>query len=120
MQQIGESRDAWSWDVWRLAEEFANNMKSEVKPFYIVYACKPDIKHAGAFRQTIKAYYSRPKPILGILVWFVNHPLGEFRFVPELSSPPDVPLDPALLSGKSEDFSARVAKQGENFRVLVS
>lgn len=124
-QEIGESREAWGRDVVKLVEDFANAMKSEVKPFYIVYACKED-RPASAklgktvFRQTMKAYYSRPPAMLGILVWFVNHPLGEFRFIPELSAPPDVPIDPSLLSDRPEDASDRVAQQGAKLNVLVS
>ena len=124
-QEIGESRETWGWDVMKMAEDFANNMKSEVKPFYIVYACKEDkgvTQKMGrfAFKQAMKAYYSRPPAILGILVWYVNHPLGEFRFVPELSSPPDVPIDPSLLSDKASDASERVMAQGEKLNVLIS
>lgn len=124
-QEIGESREAWGRRVVDLVEDFASAMKREVKPFYIVFACKED-RHASAklgrtvFRQTIKAYYSRPPAMLGILVWFVNHPLGEFRFIPELSAPWDVPLDPALLSDKAEESSDRVAAQGAKLNVLVS
>lgn len=119
-QEIGESRDAWGTDVWKQAEDFAEKMKSEVKPFYIVYACKPDNQKVGVFRQTFKAYYSRPPAIIGILVWYVNHPLGQFEFLPELSSPPDIPLDPSLLSDKASDASERVMEQGKNLKVLVS
>jgi hypothetical protein len=58
-----------------------------------------------------------------MLVWYVNNPLGEFRFIPELSSAPDVPLDPSLLSERSEDFSysmATKAKEMNKFVPLVS
>ena len=124
-QEIGESREKWGWDVFHMAEDFANNMKSEVRPFYIVYACKEDrgaSQKLGrfAFKQTMKAYYDKPPTILGILVWYVNHPKGEFRFVPELSAPPDVPLDPSLLSDKASDASASIAEQGQKLSVLVS
>lgn len=119
-QEIGESREKWGMDVMKMAENFANNMKKEVKPFYIVYACKRDLHNPNVFRQTMKAYYHRPQAMLGILVWYVNYPLGEFRFVPELSAPPDVPLDPSLLSDKASDASDRVAAQGEKLKVLVS
>lgn len=124
-QQIGESREAWGWDVWRKAEEFAKNMKHEVKPFYIVYAAKMDPHSTerlgkGVYRQTMKAYYNRPTPMLGILVWYVNHPLGEFKFCPELSAPPDVPLDPSLLSNRSEDQLTSVMEKGKKLNVLVS
>ena len=118
--EIGEAREKWGKDVWELVENFANAMSKEVKPFYIVYACKPDPTYNAAFRQTIKAYYRRPVPLIGILVWYVNHPLGEFRFIPELSAPPDVPLDPRLLSDKASDASASISVQGEKLNVLVS
>lgn len=124
-QEIGESREAWGWDVMRMAEEFANNMSKEMEPFYIVYACKEDkgmsnILGRGAFKQAMKAYKSKPPPMLGILVWYVDHRTAEFRFCPELSAPPDVPLDPSLLSDKASDASVRVAAQGEKLKALVS
>lgn len=119
-QLLGESRDQWAADVWAKAEDFANNMKSEVKPFYIVFCAKQDKYEPNKFRQAFKAYYSRPPAILGILVWYVNNPLGQFEFVPELSAPPDIPLDPNLLSDKASDASERVMKQGKNLKVLVS
>ncbi len=125
VQEIGESREKWGWDVWKMAEEFANNMKSETRPFYIVYACKEDkgmSKTLGraAFKQAIKAYFKRPPAILGILVWYADNRKGIFEFKPELSAPHDVPLDPSLLSTKSEDSFDRVAKQGSDLKVLIS
>ena len=39
-QEIGESREQWGWDIWQKAEEIANNLKSDKKPFYIVFAAK--------------------------------------------------------------------------------
>src|ERR1700690_2035291 len=109
----------------KMAEDFANNMKSEVEPYYIVYACKED-KHASkrlgrtAFKQAIKAYKKRPPAMLGILVWYVDNSKGEFSFVPELSAPPDVPLDPKLMSDKASDASARVMEKGQKLKALVS
>jgi len=120
VQQLGESREAWGHDVWAQAEAFGNSMKHEVKPFYIVYACKPDTSNRGVFRQTFRAYYQRPPAIIGILVWYVNHPTGQFEFVPELSSPPDIPVDERLLSDKACDASERVMQQGKQLNVLVS
>ena len=124
-QSIGESRETWGWDVWHMAEDFANNMKKERRPFYIVYAAKQDKpasekQGVGVYRQTMKAYFSRPPKLLGILVWYVDNRSGIFDFVPELSSPPDVPLDPSLLSDKAEDASARVSEQGKKMNVIVS
>lgn len=124
-QEIGESREAWGLDVMRMAEEFANSMSHEMKPFYIVYACKEDRGMSNkigrtAFKQAMKAYFTKPPVILGILVWYVNHGASEFRFCPELSAPPDVPLDERLLSDKASDSSERVALQGEKLNALVS
>lgn len=124
-QEIGESREAFGRDVMKMAEDFANKMKSEVKPFYIVYAAKLDPHESkrlgrGAFRQTMKAYYARPPAILGILVWFVNHPMGIFEFCPELSAPPDVPVDPSLLGEKAEDALPSVMEKGKAMNVLLA
>ena len=124
-QTIGEARESWGRDVMKMVESFAENMKHERDPFYVVYACKEDKGASnklgrGAFKQAIRAYKSKPPAILGILVWYVNHSNGEFRFIPELSAPPDVPLDPSLLSDKASDASERVSVQGEKLKALVS
>src|SRR5208282_2020615 len=118
MQEIGESREAWGRDVMKMAEDFANNMQHEREPFYIVYACKEDkglSNRSGkaVFKQAMKAYKGKPPAMLGILVWYVDHVKGECKFMPELSAPPDVPLDPNLLSEQASDASERVAGQGE-------
>jgi len=118
-QQLGETRDAMALGCMKLVEDFAEKMRKEVKPFYIVFFAKADASVNG-IRQTIKAYYNRPPKMLGILVWFVNNPLGIFEFVPELSSPPDIPLDPSLLSNKSEDQSIGIMNKASDFNVIVS
>jgi hypothetical protein len=129
-QELGETREALAMQCWRLVSEFANNMKSEKRPFYIVYAAKSDPALQGAMvngsvaigglRQTVKAYYNRPPAMLGIMVWYVDNNLGIFDFVPELSCPPDVPLDESMLSDKSEDQLTGVMEQGKKMNVLVS
>lgn len=124
-QEMGESRESWGLDVWKMAEDFANKMKKEMRPFYIVYAAKHDkvasAKYGtGVYRQTMKAYFGRPPKLMGLLVWYVDNKSGAFEFVPELSSPPDVPLDPSLLSNKASDASDRVAKQGKDMNAIVS
>lgn len=123
--EIGEAREAWGKDVVQMVFDFANKMSKVRRPFYVVYACKEDKGMSNklgkpAFKQAIKAYHKRPPAILGILVWYVNHKTSEFRFCPELSAPPDVPLDPALLSTKSEDSFDRVASQGEKLKAIIS
>lgn len=123
--EMGEARETWSRDVWNLVENFANATKGDGRPFYIVYACKEDRGASNklgrtAFKQALKAYYDKPPAMLGILVWYVNHGTSEFRFCPELSAPPDVPLDERLLSDKASDASERVATQGQRLNALVS
>ena len=125
MQEMGESREKWGWDVVKMVEDFANKTRGDSRPFYVVYACKEDRGMSNklgksAFKQVIKAYYEKPPKLLGILVWYVNHATSEFRFMPELSAPYDVPLDPSLLSDKASDASERVAAQGAKLNVLVS
>ncbi len=130
VQTLGETREIAALEAWKLVSDFAEKMKYEKRPFYIVYAAKPDpaLKGAmidgkvacGGIRQTIKAYYSRPPALLGILVWYVDNNLGIFDFVPELSSPPDIPIDPSLLSDKSEDQLGSVMEKGKQMNVLVS
>lgn len=119
-QEMGESRDEWGRNVIKMVENFCDNMKKESRPFYIVYACKPDKGRHGCFVQTIKAYYQRPPLILGVLVWYVDNRIGELSFVPELSCPPDVPLDPSLLSDKAGDASVSLMEKGQKMKVLVS
>jgi len=129
-QTLGETREIAALEAWKLVNDFAEKMKYEKRPFYIVYAAKPDpaLKGAvidgkvacGGIRQTVKAYYARPPAIIGILVWYVDNNLGVFDFVPELSAPPDVPLDPSLLSDKSEEQFSGVMEKGKKLKVLVS
>jgi hypothetical protein len=129
-QELGETRDALAMDCWRKAEQIASERKNDVKPFYIIYAAKPDPSLSGAkvngqlalggIRQAFRLSYDRPPFVLGMLVWFVNNPMGIFQFVPELSSPPDTPLDPSLLSDRKEDQFTGVMEKGKKINVLVS
>lgn len=119
-QELGESREAWAWDVWRKAEEYASNLKSDKEPFYLVFAAKQDRSRENTFRQSFRFYRQRPPQILGLLVWYVDHSRGIFELVPELSVPPDVPLDPTLLSTKSCDEMPSVMKTGREMGVLLA
>lgn len=119
-QEIGEAREEWGRNVWDMALDFAEKMKKENRPFYIVYAGKPDKSLPGTFRQSFKAYYQKPPHLIGILVWYVDHPKGLFEFRHELSSPPDLPVPMGLLSDRSEDTSPRVAERGRELNVLLS
>ncbi len=117
--EIGEARDAWGWDVWKKAEYFAGKILSD-EPFYVVFAAKQDKNRKNTFRQGFKAYYARPPQMLGILVWYVDKAKGVFELVPQLSTPPDVPLDPSLLSKDSKDQSARISEVGQELGVVLS
>jgi len=130
MQELGETREEMAWGIWRQAEAIANEHKKLKKPFYIVYAAKPDpalqgaivngLVASGGIRQSFRLTHDRPPPLLGVLVWYVDNAQGIFEFQPQLSSPPDVPLDPSLLSTRSEDQLYGVMDQGKKMKVLVS
>lgn len=119
-QEIGESREQWGRDVWAQAEAFAGRLKSDKKPFYVVFAAKSDKANPGVFRQSFRFYRQRPPKIIGLLVWYVDNTQGIFQFVPELSIPPDVPLDPSLLSQDSKDASPELMEVGQKMGILLS
>jgi hypothetical protein len=118
--EFGEVRDAMGLATCREAEKIAEKMQHIREPFYLVFSAKQDCQNPTALRRGWKMYYDKPPKILGVLVWHIDNRKGLFEFVPELSFPYDIPLDPRLLSTKEEDFSARVACQGEKARVLLS
>lgn len=119
-QEIGESRERWAGDIWEAAEAFAERCEDGGKPFYVVYAAKPDKGMPSVFRQTFKAYYQKPPKLLGVLVWYVDRSQGLFAFSSDLSSPPDIPVPEELLSKNPKDFSPKVAEQGKRLNVLLS
>jgi hypothetical protein len=119
-QTVRESADAWAMDIWKMAQDFANNMKKEDEPFYIVFSAKSDKNNPSKFYQAMKAYKHRPQLMLGLLVWYVDNKKGIFEFVHELSAPFDIPIDPTLLSDKASDASSRVAEKGKQLNVLFS
>lgn len=133
MEQLGPVRDEMASDCWQIAEGIAEDRSHDPKPFYIIYSAKVDPALAGAdawgkrvaggIRQSYRLSYDRPPFVLGLLVWYVNAPLGIFQFVPELSSPPDIPIDPSLMSTRSEDQSYALmdkAKQMNQAIPLIS
>lgn len=120
VQEIGETREAMALAAWKLAENMADKLKTDREPFWIVFAAKPDRTKGNAINQAIKAYRHKPPAMLGILVWYVDHSKGEFKFMPELSSPPDIPIDPSLLSTRAEDALPTVMEKGKQMKVLLS
>lgn len=47
-QELGETREALAMQCWELVSKFADGMRSEKRPFYIVYAAKSDPALQGA------------------------------------------------------------------------
>jgi hypothetical protein len=130
VELFGDVRDSMAWAACHKAEEIAHSLKDEVKPFYIICAAKADphlhgaivngMYSSGGIRESWRWTHQRPPKMLGILVWFVNNPLGIFELVEELSFPPDIPLDPSMLSDRSEDRCYSVMQTGKDNRVIVS
>jgi len=128
-ETLGNLREAMAIDCWNMAEKIAEERRNDPKPFYIMYVGKVDPALAGAdawgkrvaggIRQSFKLSYERPPFVLGMLVWFVNAPLGVFEFVPALSSPPDIPIDPSLLSNRSEDYSVDLANKAQQMNKVI-
>lgn len=119
-QEIGESRDAWGLDVWQKAEEYANSFKSDKEPFYVVYAAKQDKGQSNTFRQSFRFYRQRPPKIIGILVWYADNANGIFKLVPELSVPPDVPIDESMLSKDRRDTFQSISEVGQQMGILLA
>jgi hypothetical protein len=127
---LGDLRDAMAIAAHNKAASIANDLKNEVKPFYIMCVAKTDphlrgaivngLHTNGGIRESWRWTHARPPKMIGMLVWFVNNPLGIFEIVEELSLPPDIPLDPSLLSDRSEDQNYGIMQQGKNNRVLIS
>lgn len=118
--EMSEIRDALSLEALSMVEKCVNELKSEDRPFYIVVCAKADNNNPGHINATIQHYFERPPAMLGLLVWYVDQTKGIVDFIPELSFPPDVPIDPTLLSDDPKDCSARVAESGEKMKVLLS
>ena len=82
MVEIGEAREQLGRDVWAQAEKFADNLKSDKEPFYIVYHAKWARGGDAILRWTMKAYRQKPPALLGLLVWYVDNSRGKFEFSP--------------------------------------
>jgi len=128
-EELGAVRESMAQDCWAMAERIAHDRSKDVKPFYIIYAAKVDPglsgadawgkRVAGGIRQSFRLSYERPPFVLGMLVWFVNNPLGVFEFVESLSSPPDIPIDPSLMSTRSEDQSYTLMDKAKDMNKVI-
>lgn len=117
---IGEVRDELGFEALQRVETYANKHKNLTDPFYIVVCAKPDRNRAGQINATIQHYMERPPILLGLLVWYADPQRGILEFIPELSLPPDIPLDPSVLSTKSSDYVPSIAEKGAKSKVLLS
>ncbi len=128
-ETLGEVREAMARNCWNQAEHIANELRKELKPFYIIYSAKVDPalsgatvngqKAEGGIRQHFMVSYDRPPFVLGMLVWFVNNPLGIFEFVSSLSSPPDIPLDESMLSSRSSDSFDTLGEKAKKMNEVI-
>ena len=127
--ELGEVRESMAWGCWNKAESIAKENSNETEPFYILYNAKPDPNLSGSvvrgkacnggIREHFQLVRERPPFILGVLVWYVDNQKGKFEFVPELSSPPDIPLDPSLLSTRSEDQQHGLMHKAKNMSKVI-
>jgi hypothetical protein len=130
MTTLGELREEYGWGAMRKMEQIAYANRHLDFPFYIIMGAKadPHLKGSivngqycsGGLQEHWVVSNLRPPKVLGLLVWYVDNKLGKCELVEELSLPPDIPLDPSLLSDKSEDQFHGVMQQGKNNNVLVS
>lgn len=127
---LGELREMYGWGAVLKAERIAHDNKHLDYPFYIICGAKADPhlrgaivngqRCSGGLQEHWVVTNLRPPKVLGILVWYVDNKLGIMEIVDELSLPPDIPLDPRLLSDKTEDQCYGVMQQGKDNKVLMS
>lgn len=120
MLTIGDLREELGRETMDRVESYANNLKKDQFPCWIVVAAKADMFKRGQINATIQHYHQCPPAMLGILVWYADKEKGILDFLPDLSFPPDIPLNPADLSKESSDSYAGIAEKGEKLKVLLS
>lgn len=118
VQEIGETRDQMSRDLIEKVTKLVEDKKEDKEPFYIIYHAKPHRSQPNTIVSSLKMCRKPPINILGILVWYVDNSNGIFEFREDLSSPPDVPTNPALLSTNPKDMFPSVAKRGQILQVV--
>lgn len=120
MYLLGDVREEMAKGCLDYVEDFYNGMQHIKEPFYIVYYADVDHINPNRIIQTVKAYHKKPPFILGLLVWYVDNAKGIFMFRADLSSPPDVPLNPATLSDRKEDQITSIMEKGTKLPVIMS
>ncbi len=111
--QMGDVRESMAQGCMDYVHDFVHKMSHIKEPFYVVYYATVDRLTPNKINQTVKAYHQKPPFMIGVLVWYVNNRLGICDLVPELSSPPDYPIDPKFLSDDPKDLIVSVAQQGK-------
>jgi len=117
---IGDLREDLSRETMNRVESYANGLHKKQFPCWIVVCAKTDRFKSGQINASIQHYKKCPPKMLGILVWYADKEKGILDFLPDLSFPPDIPLNPADLSTKSSDSFESVAQKGEDLKVLLS
>lgn len=112
-----EVREAMSQGCVDYVMDFIDNMRHIKEPFYAVYCADVDRLNANRINHTVKAYHGKPPEMIGILVWYVDNRLGICDFRPDLSAPPDMPINPAFLSDDPKDLIVSVAQQGKRINL---
>ena len=117
---MGDFRDQLGLETVNRVHSYADLLPDSESPCYIVVCAKVDRNVNGKINATIQHYKERPPALLGLLVWYADKRNGVMDFVPELSLPPDVPLDPKDISDKSNDSFEAIAEMGKKHGIILS
>ena len=83
VQQTGETRDAIIEDDEKMISAIVNHNKARRDPYWIVMFVKPS-RHSVDGKPTlmkfIKAYFTRPRPQVGMIIGEVNNQTGEISW----------------------------------------
>lgn len=115
--EMGEVREEMAQGCVDYVMDFIHAMRNIKEPFYAVYHANVDKLTPNKINQTVKAYHAKPPAMIGILVWYVDNKLGICDFRPDLSAPPDMPINPAFLSDDPKDLIVSVAQQGKRINL---
>lgn len=117
---MGDFRESLGLEVCQTVEKYANKIPSSDMPCYIVVCAKTDRYKPGQINASIQHYKDRPPKYFGLLIWYVDRDKGILDFVPELSLPPDIPLDPKDMSTDPKDAYSRIVDMGQSSGVILS
>ena len=117
---MADFREALVMETVERVSKYADLIPDSESPCYIIVAAKPDKNKPGKINATMQHYLERPPVIIGLLVWYVDKQKGLLEFVPELSLPPDIPLEEKHVSKDSKDSFARISEVGSRAGIILS